>query len=414
MAVGRCGQILSGPKIQVPQNSSGREVERLQNRLLHGLRRHGLGPVGIHIDRDRLHIPDGIGQLNCASSSQTGSDHIWLPSELHRRRNGPLLSGLYRKRHPSVRAAPPVRIHNDFASGHPTVCGRASKSEGATGIDETGEVLRPQLLRDHRMDDALDDFFSEGFQVGRKVLGGEDDFRDSVEFPVLVADRYLAFGIGQKSGKGSRFPHLCVVLHQAVGDMNGDGNKLSVSSVAYPNISPWSPAPTFPSVWSPCRGFGGLPSNQHAEVRCFGAEPRGCVHVSISFSTSLARAGRSGSTIQIVHLSMGFSCDGEMTRSDQGFNRRFSAGVLTQDQVDNGTGNLVGDLVGMSLAYGFRCKIGTVLMDSSESGVTRGRVNLPETKSTHRGFSKECLQCGACYSPLVAPLLSHIVPAQRA
>ena len=149
-----------------------------------------------------------------------------------------------------------VRVDDDLPAGEPRVAHRPADDELARRVDEHEVALVEaplvvEVAREDRVQDVLDEVRLDE-RVGVEpvaVLRRNEDAHD-LDRPLaavlvdLVADRHLRLPSGRRYGRICAFRTSESRLAILCASMIGSGMSSSVSVQAYPNIIPWSPAPS--------------------------------------------------------------------------------------------------------------------------------------------------------------------------
>ena len=152
-----------------------------------------------------------------------------------------------------------MRVDDDLAASEASVAVGSADDEAARGVEEVLGVLVDVLLRNYRADDVLLEI-SLNLLVADAVgvLRGDEDSvdalgdRDAIDFLVLDGDLRLA--VRPNPGHDALLAHFGEACAELGGHQVRKGHTSSVSSVAYPNMMPWSPAPissTDLPMWTP-------------------------------------------------------------------------------------------------------------------------------------------------------------------
>src|SRR4029077_19663080 len=159
------GLAIDRPKqIELFDDLGGLETENFPDRALQFFLVHLPGAESINADAYRFGMPDGVGELNFTSVSQTGGDDILCHPATH-------VSGAtihFRwvfsgKRATAVTSHSAIGITDDFATGDARVTLGTANYEPAGWIDQIGSLRIKPFRRHHFLDEkfeqSLADFF---------------------------------------------------------------------------------------------------------------------------------------------------------------------------------------------------------------------------------------------------------------
>ncbi|OIQ81510.1 hypothetical protein GALL_367270 [mine drainage metagenome] len=252
-----------------------------------------------------------------------------------------------------MRGGAAVGVDDDLAPGEPAVALRPADDEAPGGVDEVLDLAAHEFVRQHGLDDVLDDAFAQigHLDVGR-VLGGQHDGVDGDRAAVLVAEGDLALGVRAQPGQAAVTAQLALALHQAVRVVDGRGHQLGgfVAGVAEHQALVARPLVEVVVVRAvdALGDVGALlvVGDQHGAALVVDAE------VGVVVADALEGVARH---LDVVDHRVGGDLAGQHDEAGvgQGFGGDARARVLFEDGVEDGVRNLVGHLVGMALGHGF-------------------------------------------------------------
>ena len=210
--------------------------------------RHRLGAEGLDVETDRLRLADGVGHLHLAAPGQPGRDDV-LGDPAHGVGGGAvdLRRVLAGEGAATVPGHAAVGVDDDLATGEPGVAHRAADLEATGRVDEEPVTSRCRCRARRRPAlttwSAMSGWSRFSSDDVARVLCGHDDGVERDGAVTVVRDRDLGLAVGPQVGispflrtSESRWASRCA-------SQIGSGMCWGVSSQAYPNMSPWSPAP---------------------------------------------------------------------------------------------------------------------------------------------------------------------------
>lgn len=350
------------PQIQIADDGAGAQVEVLCDQLRDLLVAHLAGAEGLHVDAERARHPDGVRHLDLAAVRQPGSHHV-LGHPAARVRRGPIHLGgvLAAESAAAVPAHAAVGIHDDLAPGYPGVAHRSADDELAGRVDV---YLRGLAVHQLRRQDGVDDvlhhrLFDLGVGDAVGVLGADEHRIHVHRLAVAVFNGHLALAVGSHPGNRAVLALFCHLLGELVRQVDGSGHK---GGGLVAGVAEHHPLVTGADL---VQLFGGhlaalyLQRVVHAEgnIRALAADGRehgAGVAVEAFFAAVVADL--------LDHLAHQFIEVDERLGGDLaeyhhktglggGFAGHAAAGVLLQAGVQNGVGNLVAELVGVSFGH---------------------------------------------------------------
>ncbi len=250
-----------------------------------------------------------------------------------------------------------VGVHNDLPSGKARISHRAPYHKPACGIHKELGVLIQQLPRKGGPNDLFYNLPPQGFGVNvLAVLGGDYHCIDPLHPAVLpILHGHLAFAVGPQPGQQPGLPAFGEPVGQLMSIGQGCGHQLRsliTGKAEHHSLISGSDLPVIvKGVIYPQGNVRALAVN--------GGHHRAGVAVKAVFRPVIADfpdgfPGDSGN----VHIAAGgdFPHHKYHARGGNGLTGHPGLGILLQNCVQNGIGDLVAYLVRMPLGDGFRCK----------------------------------------------------------
>ena len=349
MAVGGQLAVDGLAQVKVADDSGGRQVKDLLDSLHDLLVGNGAGAEGVHHDGDGLCHADGIGQLDLALGSQARGNHVFGDPAGGIRGGTVHLAGvLAAERTAAVAGIAAVGVHDDFAACQAGVALRAAHNKAARGVDVILRVLVQQLGGNDLLNDLAADVLMQLLlaDVGA-VLAGNDHRVDAHGLAVVVLHGDLALAVRAQVIQRAVLAHLGQALGQLMGQADGQRHQLGrlVAGVAEHHALV---ARTGHVVVGAQRNVGTLAVDVGDDAA--GVAVKAVLGAVIADGADdLAR--RAGD----VHVAVGrdLAHDVDKTGGAGRLAGNAGAGVLRQDGVEDGVGDLVADFVGMPLGDGF-------------------------------------------------------------
>ena len=304
---------------------------------------------------DRLGHADGVGQLDLGALGQAGGHDVLGDVAGHVGRRAVHLGRvLAAEGAAAVTAHAAVGVHDDLAAGQAGVAHGSADDEAAGGVDVVLGVLVEPLGGQHGLDDVLEDV---GVQLlvadALGVLAADDHGVDARGLAVLVVlDRDLALAVGAQVGQLAALAHFGQLAAELVGQRDGRGHQLGglVGGVAEHH-----------ALVAGAAGVHAL--GNVAGLLVDGRDHGAGVGVEAVEGVVVADGGDDAAH-QALEIDVGlggdFAGDDHQAGGRQGFGGDAAVGVLLQAGVENGVGDLVGNLVGMAFGDGLRGKQETV------------------------------------------------------
>ena len=250
-----------------------------------------------------------------------------------------------------------VGVDDDLAAGEAGIAHGAADDEAAGRVDVVLGVLVQQVLgRDDGFNDVLLNFGAE-LVVGEGgvlvavlensaccVLMTTASTRTGL-WLFVVLDRDLRFAVGAEVGHLAGLADFSKLAAASLwASEMGVGISSGVSSVAKPNIMPWSPAPP---VSTPCAMSGDCELMVGDDAAGVAVEALERVVVA-DFADGVAD--------ELLHVDVGlggdFAGNDDEAGAGEGLAGDAAVGVFREAGVEDGVGNLVGDLVGVAFGDG--------------------------------------------------------------
>ena len=196
-------------QVELTNDDTRSEVEVLADdldELLRGLLR---GAVRVDVDGKGLSDTNGVRELDKGTSAEAGVDQgLGDPSANVGSRSidlGEILTG---ESTTTVGTPATVGVDDDLSAGQTSITLGTTNDEEARGLDVVDGLIAEVLGGDDLLDDLLLDLLSEllGGDVGRVLSrdnDGVDALRDNGTVVVLVLDGDLGLGVGSEPGEGA-------------------------------------------------------------------------------------------------------------------------------------------------------------------------------------------------------------------
>ena len=324
---------------------------------------HGAGVMRVDIQRQRLRHADGIGDLDSAARGQACGNHVLgqVPGDVG---GGPVHLGrvLAAERTAAVRGRTAIGVDDDLAPGQARVTVRPADLEATGGVDVVFGLAQ-QHGRDHVGHHPL----HIGVQLGlllalvitRRMLGGDDHGSCSHRQAAFVLQGHLAFRIRlQERGRAAvavsrhALQYLVAVIeggrHQVGRLVGGIAEHDALVARAFILVG---------TRVHPLRDVGRLAVQAIDELEILPVET---VLLVADFPDRLAHhtldlvLGAGGPfTVLVDTLAADFACQHHQLGGGQRFAGDARFRVLRQEQVDNGIGNLVRNLVRVAFGNAF-------------------------------------------------------------
>ena len=213
-------------------------------------------------------------------------------------------------------------------------------------------VLVQPFLRQHRQDDVFHHRFAQQLvaDVGI-VLGGQHHRLDADDLVALIAEGDLALGVGPQPGQHAALAHLGLPLHQPMGVGDGGGHQ-HVGFVAGVAEHQALVASALLLRAIAVHALGDV-RRLLADAGQYGAGR--AVEADMGVVVADADHGIAHDLVEIHPRRRGdFASQDDDAGLDQGFAGDAGLGVFSNNGVQHGIGNLVGDFIRMPFGNGFR------------------------------------------------------------
>ena len=255
-----------------------------------------------------------------------------------------------------------VGVHDDLPAGQARIRRGTALDEAAGGIDIVLGVLIQHVGGDDHPDDLLDHVLADLLQGDvRVVLGGDDHGVHPDRAVVLVIlHRDLALAVRPHVGHQAGLADQGHLLAQLLGQRQGQGHQLGglVAGVAEHHALVASALAQLGVATLVLQGL----IDAHGDVGRLlvdGSDDAAGVAVEAVLAAVIADVpDHIPGDLVDVHIAAGgdLAHDVDQAGAGRGLTGYTAHRVLGQDGVQNGVGNLVADLVGMTFGHGFRGK----------------------------------------------------------
>ena len=326
--------------------------------LLDGLVGDDAGAFCVDGDVDRACHTDGVGHLDLTLTRQPGCHHVL--GDVARCvgcRTVDLGRILAAEGATAMRAGSAIGVDDDLAPRQAAVPLWAPYDKAAGRVDQVLGVDEP-FRRDDGLDDLLDDGFVEfglhpvAHTHVRMVLAGDDDGLDAVGLAVDIAHGDLCLGIGAQEGQCTTLAQGGLPLHQPVGIVDGRRHEFRsfVAGIAE-HEALVARADVEVVVAGSVHALGNVVAllviaHEHGAALVIDAV------VGVVVADVLDGVARH---LNVVHGGIGgdFACQHHETGVAEGFGRDPAVGILRETGIEDGVGNLVSHLVGVTFGDRF-------------------------------------------------------------
>ena len=254
----------------------------------------------------------------------------------------------------AVGAVAAVGIHNDLAPGQAAVARRPAQHKAAGGVDVIAGVLVQQPRRDHLIDHFLahgvgDLLLADGFVM----LGGDHHRVHGHGHAVLIGDGHLRLAVRTHPGQGAVLAHL----GHAAGQPLGQGQRHGGHFLGF--IAGKAKHHALVARALLMIGSGGNALGDIGALAMHGGDDGAGIRVKAQRGIVIADiADHLAGDLFHVALAVcrDFTHDHHQTRGGAALARHAGGGILAQHFVQDGVGDLVAHLVGMSFGHAFRGK----------------------------------------------------------
>ena len=255
-----------------------------------------------------------------------------------------------------------VCIDDNLTAGQTCIALRTADNETAGGVDEILCIFIQKFSRDRCFDDLIDHVFFNLFMgYIRIVLGRNNHCIHTDRFPVIIFYGNLGLSIRTEERNFPVFSYFSQTACQTVSqcDRHGQVFRCFIGCIAEHHalvagadiVFVGLLFLSFQRLVDTHGNIGGLFINGHIDAYAFTVKAVagiGVADIINRFADDLGNGhiGAGGDFTENMHLPCGYN----------GFAGYTAIGILFQDGIKNGIGNLVGNLIRMSFCYGFRCK----------------------------------------------------------
>ena len=313
------------------------------------------GTEGVHEHGHGLGVADGVGELHFATVGEAcGHDVLGHVAGGVGCTAVDLGGVLAAERATTVTAHAAVGVDDDLTAGEAAVAVRAADNELAGRVHEVTGLLVQKLGRDDLLDELLDDFL---FDLGMLeflavhlfvVLGGDDDSVNADRLVIFVVfDGDLGLGVRTEPLDLALFAEVLDFFHELVGEADRERHQF----LCFLHGITEHHALVASTLLVVFLAFGGLGVNALGDIRrllIHGNEYGAALVVELEVRVHVADVldGVAGNFLEINN-----SLGGDFAGNDDetGIHERFAGDaalrVLGEAGVEDGVGNLVGDLV---------------------------------------------------------------------
>src|SRR5208282_84500 len=310
-----------------------------------------LGPESIHQDADWIGNTDRVSELHFAAVGQAGGHDI-LGNVSRHVSGGPVDLGriLAAEGSPAVTTHATVGVDDDLASRETGIAHGSADHKTSGGIDVILGVFIEQVGGNYGLNDVLQNVGAQFIVAnGFGMLRRDDYCIHALHFAgSAVFDSDLGFSIGPQIRTGSILANFRKFLGELVGEGNRKGHQFGSFVAGEAEHHSLIAGASGIHAHGDVAGLLVDAGNYGAGV---GVEPVDGVIVADGLHYAADQALK-------VHVSFGGDLAGDYDEAGagQGFASDAAGGVFPQAGVENGIGNLVGDLVRMSFGNGLRSK----------------------------------------------------------
>ena len=340
------------------------ELVDAANGVLQRVVRDGAGAMRVDIERQRRGHADGVAELDGAARGKTRRDDVLGQVAADICRAAIDLRGiLAAERAAAVRGRAAIGVDDDLATRQPGVTVWPADHEAARRVDVPGGFVRQEAVwknvGDHALDVALERRLFLALVVAFGVLGGNHHGSAGHWLAVAIAQRHLALGVGFEERRSARFAVLCHAVQDLVAVIERSGHQI-VGFVAGETEHDALVARAFVLV---AAGIDALRDVRALAVQVVLEGQRFPVK-AVLLVTDFAHGAADDlfdlfecaiDPVTVLEHALATDLTGEhhALRRRQRFAGDARFGILGEEQVDHGVGNLVGDLVRVALGHAF-------------------------------------------------------------
>lgn len=314
------------------------------------------GAVRVDVDGERLGDTNGVGELDEGTSAEASGDKgLGDPSTNVGSRSVDLGEVLAGECTTTVSTPTTVGVDNDLSAGQTSITLGTTDDEEARGLDVVDGVIAEVLGGDDLLDDLLLDLLSEllGGDIGR-VLSRDDDgvdaLRDNGTVVVLVLDGDLGLGVGSEPREGAVTASSGHGSVELVGEEESKGEELRglVGGITeHDTLVTGTELLKSLLVVETLGNVRGLLLDGDEQVAGLIVKTLGGVIVTDVLD---------GVTDDLLVVELGLGADLTKDHDHTGLGGSLTSnlgeGVLTKAGIEDGVGNLISNLVGVTLTNG--------------------------------------------------------------
>ncbi len=236
---------------------------------------------------------------------------------------------------------------------------RSADDEAAGRIDEDPQVLVAELFRDHLVDDRLGDFLPDLLERHVVVvLGRNDDGVNAFGRVTLVLDRDLRLAVGTQKLQRPVFARFGELTREIVREHDRQRHQLRRLAASEPEHHALvAGAGQLERVFLPALLHFERFVDAHRDVgRLFVDRDRNAAGRGIEIVADIRHGLPDEFRNVDVRLGRDLARHVHLARDDERFARHAPHGILSEDRIEHGVGDLVRDFVGMPLGHGLRRK----------------------------------------------------------
>ena len=240
-----------------------------------------------------------------------------------------------------------VGVDDDLTAGHTGVAVRSSDDEAAGRVDEDPGVLVHHVAGDDALYDLLRDIRAQHLVRHEvAVLRGDDNRIDADRTSLVVLDRHLRLAVGAQIVEEAVTPRARKALHELVREHDRQRHQLVGFGAGVAEHQPLIARAARIDAPGNVRRLSVDRGEHRAGVR---------VIAILGLGVADVRDGVADDLLEVEGaVRRDLASDDGKTRRHKRLARHARGRVLGQNRVEDGVGNLIRDLVGMSLGDGLR------------------------------------------------------------
>lgn len=343
-------------QVELAHNDTGAEVKVGADDLDELLRGLVRGAVGVDIDGEGLGNTNGVGELDESTAGKAGIDQ-GLGDPAANVSSGAVDLGevLAGESTTTVGTPTTVGVDDDLAASQTGVTLGTTDDEETRGLDVVDSLVIKVLSGDGSLDDLLEDLLAELLSGDiLRVLSRDDDGvdadGDNGTVVVLVLDGDLGLGVGAEPGEGAVAASGGHGSVELVGELEGKREELGglIGGITeHDALVTGTEALESLLVVETLSNIRGLLLNGDEQVQGLVVKALGGVIVANILD---------GITDDLLVVNLGLGSDLTKDHDHAGLGGSLASnlgeGVLSQAGVEDSIGNLIGNLVGVTLADG--------------------------------------------------------------